>query len=94
MSDELKTDPASDSAPPPGGEFLLYTTEDGESRVECPRGTQFRRWANTRLQEYLIKGFTMDDVRLKEGGGGRYFEELLQRICRAVSNPYKFPANS
>lgn len=140
----------------PAGEFLLYTTEDGKSRVECrfenetiwlsqalmgdlydrskktisehlknlfeegeleadsvvrnfrttaadgkaydvqhynleailavgfrvksPRGTQFRRWANTRLQEYLVKGFTMDDERLKEGGGSRYFEELLQRI--------------
>jgi hypothetical protein len=49
-------------------------------RVKSPRGTQFRRWANTRLQEYLVKGFTMDDLRLKEGGGGRYFEELLQRI--------------
>lgn len=172
MSDELNIDPASDSTPNPGGEFLLYTTEDGKSRVECrfenetlwlsqklmselfevemptinehlktlyesgeldpdptirkfrivrqegsrqvarviehynltailavgyrvrsARGIQFRRWATERLNEYLIKGFTMDDRRLKEGGGGRYFEELLQRICRAVSNPYKFTAN-
>lgn len=49
-------------------------------RVKSPRGTQFRIWATERLREYLIKGFTMDDRRLKEGGGGRYFEELLQRI--------------
>jgi len=159
MNDELNTNPESDNAPNPGGEFILYTSEDGQSRVECrfenetlwlsqalmgelfdrdvrtinehlknlyeeeelnpeatirkfrivrmegsrevkreiehynleailgvgfrvksPRGTQFRKWANTRLQEYLVKGFTMDDQRLKEGGGGRYFEELLQRI--------------
>jgi len=80
MNDELKTDPASESAPNPGGEFLLYTTEYGESRVKSPRGTQFRRWATERLNVYLVKGFTMDDQRLKEAGGGRYFEELLQRI--------------
>ena len=49
-------------------------------RVKSPRGTQFRRWANSRLQEYLVKGFTMDDKRLKEGGNSRYFEELLARI--------------
>lgn len=49
-------------------------------RVKSPRGTQFRRWANRRLQEYLVKGFTMDDKRLKEGGHSRYFEELLARI--------------
>lgn len=148
--------------PPPAGEFLLYTTEDGNSRVECrfenetlwlsqalmgelygrskktisehlqnlfdeeeliansvvrnfrttaadgksyevqfynlqailavgfrvksPRGTQFRRWANTRLQEYLVKGFTMDDERLKNpdikgtSAVPDYFDELLERI--------------
>ena len=43
------------------------------------RGTQFRQWATKRLREYIIKGFTMDDERLKQGGG-RYFRELLQRI--------------
>ena len=148
--------------PSPAGEFLLYTTEDGKSRVECrfenetlwlsqaligelydrskktisehlqnlfeeeelaadsvvrnfrttaadgksydvqfynleailavgfrvksPRGTQFRRWANTRLQEYLVKGFTMDDERLKNpditgtSAVPDYFDELLERI--------------
>ncbi len=50
-------------------------------RVKSLRGTQFRIWATERLKEYIIKGFTMDDVRLKQGGeSSRYFEELLQRI--------------
>ncbi len=49
-------------------------------RVKSPRGTQFRQWATARLKEYLVKGFTMDDERLKQGGGGDYFDELLQRI--------------
>lgn len=49
-------------------------------RVKSPRGTEFRRWANTRLQEFLVKGFAVDDQRLKEAGNSRYFEELLQRI--------------
>ncbi len=47
-------------------------------RVKSLRGTQFRIWATERLREYLIKGFTMNDDLLKEGGG--YFEELLERI--------------
>ena len=49
-------------------------------RVRSHRGTQFRVWATERLREYLIKGFAMDDDRLKRGGGGAYFEELLARI--------------
>jgi hypothetical protein len=49
-------------------------------RVRSQRGTQFRIWATERLREYLIKGFTMDDARLKRAGGGNYFEELLARI--------------
>ena len=49
-------------------------------RVRSPRGTQFRIWATERLSEYLVKGFTMDDDRLKRGGGGNYFDELLARI--------------
>ncbi|WP_417730456.1 virulence RhuM family protein [Rosistilla oblonga] len=49
-------------------------------RVRSHRGTQFRIWATQRLREYLIKGFAMDDLRLKQSGGGNYFEELLARI--------------
>ena len=49
-------------------------------RVKSQRGTQFRIWATQRLREYLIKGFTIDDERLKELGGGKYFDELLARI--------------
>ena len=48
-------------------------------RVKSLRGTQFRIWATKRLHEYMIKGFTIDDERLKHGGG-RYFRELLQRV--------------
>ena len=49
-------------------------------RVKSHRGTQFRIWATQRLREYIIKGFAMDDNRLKQNGGGNYFEELLARI--------------
>jgi len=49
-------------------------------RVNSIRGTQFRIWATRRLREYLIKGFVLDDDRLKRGGGGNYFDELLARI--------------
>lgn len=48
-------------------------------RVKSLRGTQFRKWATKHLNEYIRKGFTMDDERLKNGGG-RYFRELLQRV--------------
>jgi hypothetical protein len=48
-------------------------------RVKSQRGVQFRQWATKRLNEYIRKGFTLDDERLKNGGG-RYFRELLQRI--------------
>lgn len=49
-------------------------------RVNSLRGTQFRIWATQRLREYIVKGFTMDDERLKQAGGGNYFDELLARI--------------
>ena len=52
-------------------------------RVKSHRGTQFRQWATRSLREYLIKGFVLDDERLKRGGGEDYFDELLQRI-RAI----------
>ena len=51
-------------------------------RVKSLRGTQFRRWATERLREYLVKGFVLDDERLKQGRnlGADYFDELLERI--------------
>ncbi len=49
-------------------------------RVKSHRGTQFRIWATQRLREYIVKGFAMDDDRLKQAGGGNYFDELLARI--------------
>jgi len=49
-------------------------------RVKSKIATNFRRWATERLKEYMIKGFTMDDERLKENGGGNYWKELLDRI--------------
>ena len=49
-------------------------------RVSSLRGTQFRIWATQRLREYLVKGFVLDDERLKESGGHDYFDELLARI--------------
>ena len=49
-------------------------------RIKSITATQFRRWATERLKEYMIKGFTMDDERLKNLGGGNYWNELLDRI--------------
>ena len=49
-------------------------------RVKSLRGTQFRIWANSVLKEYLIKGVSMDDERLKQMGGGSYWKELLNHI--------------
>jgi hypothetical protein len=58
-------------------------------RVKSHRGTQFRIWATQRLREYIVKGFAMDDERLKRAGGGNYFEELLSRI-RDIRSSDKF----
>ena len=49
-------------------------------RIKSRIATQFRRWATERIKEYMIKGFTMDDERLKGYGGGNYWKELLDRI--------------
>jgi len=49
-------------------------------RVKSIQGTRFRQWATQRLKEYIVKGFTMDDERLKNLGGGNYWKELLDRI--------------
>ncbi len=76
--------------------FFATTAEDGKTyqvayynldviisvgyRVKSLRGTQFRKWALKVLKEYMVKGFALDDDRLKKLGGGNYFEELLSRI--------------
>lgn len=49
-------------------------------RIKSPRGTQFRQWATTTLREYLLKGYVMNDERLKDPQGIDYFDELLERI--------------
>lgn len=49
-------------------------------RIKSGIATRFRQWATARLKEYMIKGFTMDDERLKNLGGGNYWKELLERI--------------
>ena len=62
-------------------------------RVRSARGTQFRQWATERLGEYLVKGFTMDDERLKDppGPGQRdYFDELLERIREIRASERRF----
>lgn len=82
--------------PEPVIKDFLITATDGKSyntkhynldiiisvgyRIKSTVATHFRKWATERLREYIIKGFTMDDERLKETGGGKYFEELLARI--------------
>lgn len=60
-------------------------------RVKSQRGTQFRIWATQRLKEYIIKGFALDDERMKQGGKkARYFEELLQRVRDIRSSERNF----
>lgn len=49
-------------------------------RIKSSIATNFRKWATERIKEYIIKGFTMDDERLKQSGGGNYWKELLDRI--------------
>lgn len=59
-------------------------------RVRSPRGTQFRKWATANLSEYLVKGFVMDDERLKNPGGWDYFDELLARIREIRASEKRF----
>jgi hypothetical protein len=86
---------------------IRHTAEDGKSyettsynldviisvgyRVKSQRGTQFRIWASQRLKEYIVKGFVLDDERLKQGGKNtRYFQELLQRVRDIRSSERNF----
>lgn len=60
-------------------------------RVRSSRGTEFRKWANTHLKQYLIKGFVMDDERLKNPNGrADYFDELLERIRDIRASELRF----
>lgn len=59
-------------------------------RVRSVRGVQFRQWATARLQEYLVKGFVMDDERLKNPTGWDYFDELLARIREIRASEKRF----
>ena len=59
-------------------------------RVSSHRGTQFRQWATQRLNEYIVKGFTLDDERLSKPGGVDYFDELLDRIRAIRSSEKRF----
>jgi hypothetical protein len=59
-------------------------------RVRSPRGTQFRQWATAHLAEYLVKGFAMDDERLKNPRGWDYFDELLARIREIRASEKRF----
>lgn len=59
-------------------------------RVKSPRGTQFRQWATTHLREYLVKGFVMDDERLKDPAGWDHFDELLERIREIRTSEKRF----
>lgn len=84
----------------------LTTAEDGKNyktkhyslhmilavgyRVRSPRGTQFRQWATAHLAEYLVKGFVMDDERLKNPGGWDHFDELLARIREIRASEKRF----
>lgn len=74
-------------------------------RVKSIQGTRFRQWATQRLKEYIVKGFTIDDDRLKNLGGGNYWKELLDRIrdslqrksnvppsIRLIRNGYRLPS--
>jgi len=59
-------------------------------RVKSPRGTQFRQWATTHLSEYVVKGFVMNDERLKNPGGWDHFDELLARIREIRASEKRF----
>jgi hypothetical protein len=79
-SDSVRKIGISDFSTKPTNIYNLDVIISVGYRVKSLRGTQFRQWATGRLNEYIRKGFTMDDERLKSLGGGGYWKELLQRI--------------
>ena len=71
MADKIGTDEY--------GEILIYQTDGGQTNIEV-KIEDDTVWLTQRLKEYMIKGFTIDDERLKCNGGGNYWKELLDRI--------------
>lgn len=59
-------------------------------RIKSPRGTEFRKWANTQLKELIVKGFILDDERLKNPHGSNYFDELLARLRDIRASEQRF----
>jgi hypothetical protein len=79
-SDTLRKIGNSDFSTKPTNFYNLDVIISVGYRVKSVQGTRFRQWATQRLKEYIVKGFTMDDERLKNLGGGNYWKELLDRI--------------
>lgn len=79
-ADSVKKIGNSDFSTKPTNYYNLDVIISVGYRVKSLQGTRFRQWATARLREYIIKGFAMDDERLKKLGGGGYWKELLSRI--------------
>jgi len=79
-SDSVRKIGISDFSTKPTNYYNLDVIISVGYRVHSIVGTRFRQWATERLREYIVKGFTLDDKRLKGNGGGMYWKELLDRI--------------
>lgn len=79
-ADTMRKIGISDFSTKPTNHYNLDVIISVGYRVKSIQGTRFRQWATQRLKEYIVKGFTMDDDRLKGLGGGNYWKELLDRI--------------
>jgi len=79
-ADTMRKIGISDFSTKPTNHYNLDVIISVGYRVKSVQGTRFRQWATGRLREYIVKGFTMDDERLKNLGGGNYWKELLDRI--------------
>ena len=79
-SDTIRKIGISDFSTKPTNYYNLDVIISVGYRVKSVQGTRFRQWATQRLKEFIVKGFTMDDDRLKNLGGGVYWKELLDRI--------------
>ncbi len=79
-SDSVRKIGNSDFSTKPTNYYNLDVIISVGYRVHSIVGTRFRQWATQRLHEYIVKGFTLDDKRLKGNGGGMYWKELLDRI--------------